>query len=219
MKDSAKKSVVLLLYTAICLLLFAAISAAVDRQTEFTIFFDGWWTLFIMVPAVGDMINRGVKTGNLVSLISGAVLFIALQDFSSPDAVWKLALPAIVLTIGIGIIHRERTLQKSGKRQDEVSVIAVFSKTEAAAEENEAVNNVFSLAIFGKSVIDLKNAQLTDKTRINLVSVFGEITVLLPEETDAEAKGLLILAGCRNKKQGEGIKIDYNSVFGEINIQ
>ena len=100
MKETVKKYLPSLLYASACLIIYAAINAAIDNQSEFTIFFDGWWTLFIAVPAVSDMISRGAKISNVVAFICGFVLFLALQDFSSQGAVWKIAFPVIVIVIG-----------------------------------------------------------------------------------------------------------------------
>ena len=36
---------------------------------NFTIFFAGWWTLFIIIPCIVSLIQRGVNGGNLIGLV------------------------------------------------------------------------------------------------------------------------------------------------------
>lgn len=216
MKERAKKYVPSLLYAAACLLIFAAINAAVDNQTAFTVFFDGWWTLFITVPAVSDMIKRGFKTDNVITFVCGAVLFLSLQDFSSQGAVWRIAFPVIVLIIGLSVAYKGYT---SRRNENGFTLTAIFSNNSGTAEENEEIEGFSCLAIFGNAVIDLSKARLTEKTKISVICVFSNVTVILPELTSVSAKGLLLFGGCRNKKEGRDIQTDYTCLFGEISIK
>lgn len=47
--------------------------------TNINIFFDGWWTLFIIIPSFIGLFNDDEKTGNLVGLLIG----VALRKFKS----------------------------------------------------------------------------------------------------------------------------------------
>ena len=44
------------------------------------LFFDGWWTLFIIVPSVIGLINDDDKTGNIIGLIIGILLLLSARD-------------------------------------------------------------------------------------------------------------------------------------------
>lgn len=70
---------------------------------NFDIFFDGWWTLFLIVPAIMSMSKQGVTTGNTVLLIIGIVLLlwergIDLQGF---------LVPAVLIVLGISLFVRK----------------------------------------------------------------------------------------------------------------
>ena len=56
------------------ILLGVAIIGNAFDAWNFTIFFDGWWTLFIIVPCVASMINNGVNSGNVIGLTIGVLL-------------------------------------------------------------------------------------------------------------------------------------------------
>jgi hypothetical protein len=67
------------------------------------IFFDGWWTLFLIVPAIMSMNKQGLTTGNTVLLIIGVVLLLSEQglDFKG------YLVPAVLIAIGVSIFIRK----------------------------------------------------------------------------------------------------------------
>ena len=48
--------------------------------TNINIFFDGWWTLFIIIPCFIGLFKDNEKTGNLIGLLIGVALLLACQD-------------------------------------------------------------------------------------------------------------------------------------------
>ncbi len=74
--------------------------------TSVNIFFDGWWTLFIIVPcAVGLFTNRD-KAGSIIGLLIGVSLLLACRDVFEFEIMRKLAVPVIVILIGVSLIFR-----------------------------------------------------------------------------------------------------------------
>ena len=43
---------------------------------NFTIFFDGWWTLLIIIPCTMGLFTESDKTGNIIGVIIGILLFL-----------------------------------------------------------------------------------------------------------------------------------------------
>ena len=72
--------------------------------TDINIFFDGWWTLFIIIPAINGFITDEEKMGSIIWLIIGIVLLLGCQNLISFDIIWKLTLPVILVFIGLSII-------------------------------------------------------------------------------------------------------------------
>ena len=72
--------------------------------TNINIFFDGWWTLFIIIPSFIGLFKDNEKTGNLIGLLIGIILLLACQDLLEFDLIWKLAFPTILVVIGLSII-------------------------------------------------------------------------------------------------------------------
>ena len=70
------------------------------------IFFEGWWTLFIIVPSVISLITEKEKLSSLAFLAIGVILLLAAQDVFSFEIAWKVILAAVFIVIGIGIIFK-----------------------------------------------------------------------------------------------------------------
>lgn len=71
----------------------------------FSIFFDGWWTLFIIVPCFVGLLNHPKeKTGYLIGLGVGTVLLLNAQDFVSWRMVGPLLLAGIFVLIGLKML-------------------------------------------------------------------------------------------------------------------
>ena len=72
--------------------------------TSIEIFFDGWWTLFIIVPSLVGLFNGHDKTANIIGLLIGTSLLLSCRNIIDFDIMWKLAVPVIIAVIGIKMI-------------------------------------------------------------------------------------------------------------------
>ena len=73
---------------------------------DIDIFFDGWWTLFIIIPCFVGLFNDKDKTGNLIGFVVGLALLLACQKIINFDLIWKLTLPIILIIIGLTFIFK-----------------------------------------------------------------------------------------------------------------
>jgi hypothetical protein len=67
------------------------------------IFFAGWWTLFLIIPALYKMSTSGVETGNLILLCVGVYFFIDAQGWSYS----YLVLPVGLVVLGLAILLKK----------------------------------------------------------------------------------------------------------------
>ena len=72
--------------------------------TDIEIFFDGWWTLFIIIPCLVGIFSEREKTGNIIGLLVGVFLLLCCQNVLGFDMLWKIAVPAIIVIIGLKLI-------------------------------------------------------------------------------------------------------------------
>lgn len=92
------------LATIVIGVLFLAAGIAVGGSMlgyfDFTISFAGWWTVFIIMPALLSMTQGGINGGNLIMLAVGVILLLDQQGVLPPNFSWKLVLPVILLVVG-----------------------------------------------------------------------------------------------------------------------
>lgn len=69
--------------------------------TNIDLFFDGWWTLFIIIPCFLGLFKDQDKTGNIIGLIVGIYLLLYCQGIISFQFAWKLVVPVIFVLIGL----------------------------------------------------------------------------------------------------------------------
>ena len=90
--------------------------------TNINIFFDGWWTLFIIVPCFIGLFKEREKTGNIIGLLIGIALLLCCQDILDFDMIWKLALPVVLIIIGISFIFKDTFNHKINEKTINLNV-------------------------------------------------------------------------------------------------
>lgn len=191
--------------------------------TNINIFFDGWWTLFIIIPAINGLVTDEEKTGSIIWLIIGITLLLGYQDLISFDILWKLTLPVILVFIGLSIMFNNNG-KKSSKNTDDNEYCACFSgqtiKFDGKDFKGAEVN-----AIFGGITIDLTNAKVKDGAVIDATAVFGGVTILIPEDLKVEIKSTSVFGGVsdktKNKEKKDKVTLHVNgcSIFGGVDIK
>lgn len=90
---------------------------------DFTIFFDGWWTLFIIIPCFCGLLGKGDgKVGYLIGIAVGLFLLLSAQDVLDGDKLWALLLAAICVLIGVNLMlpkkKKENTFHEESSQTD-----------------------------------------------------------------------------------------------------
>ena len=89
-------------------IIFIAVAIVILLNTlgviSFDVFFDGWWTLFIIVPSLAGLIENKNKGNSIWGLIIGILLLLTAQDILDFQTVWKIALPILIACAGIKMI-------------------------------------------------------------------------------------------------------------------
>ena len=81
-------------------LIFIGVVWGLNRTgvANINIFFDGWWTLFIIVPSAISLFEKGNnKVSSLICLVIGILLLLAAQELFEFELLWEILLPAIVI--------------------------------------------------------------------------------------------------------------------------
>lgn len=197
---------------------------------EFELFFDGWWTLFIIVPSLASLIENKNKTDSIISLLVGIIFLLCERGILSWDMVWKLALPVVLASIGIKFIISAFRKKKSHRIVKEIKAdgrdlqkgIAVFSGTELNFD-NVVFEGAKLVACFGGVECDLRNAIIDKDCVIHTCCVFGGIDIKVPDNVKVVNNASSIFGGIDVSKSDNSathtIYIDGICVFGGIDIQ
>ena len=188
--------------------------------TNISLFFDGWWTLFIIVPSLIDIVKEPAKTGNYIWLAVGIVLLLCAQEILSFEIVEKLLFPSILVGIGLNLLLKDRigakvkekikTLNQDGLEE----YYATFSGQEINLKGEEFKGASLN-AIFGGIDLNLEETQIQKDTLINVTSVFGGVDIIVPSNVNVKVQGTSIFGGVDNKvkKYNENIPTIYIKAF------
>lgn len=172
--------------------------------TDIDVFFDGWWTLFIIIPSLIGIIKNVKSVGCYIWLAIGIVLLLSSQGILDMSRVGKLIFPAILVAIGFSIIFKDVAAEKVSEKIKELNkdnkeeYYATFSGQKLNYVGNE-FKGVDVNAIFGGVDIDLRNAIIEQDQVINATAVFGGINILAPTNVNVQVKSNSLFGGVSNK--------------------
>lgn len=197
--------------------------------TDVKVFFDGWWTLFIIIPCFVGLFTDRNKTGNIVGLLLGVILLLCMQNVIDFDSVWKLVLPAVVVIIGLsmlfgGIGFKGRKFAPKVSSGNATSCFAAFSgknmnfdgQTFRGAEIN---------AVFGGIKCDLTNAVFEGDSVINATAIFGGIDIIVPAGVNVEVRSDCFFGGVTDKGHVNisgnpyTVYVNATGIFGGVEIK
>ena len=199
--------------------------------TNIDIFFDGWWTLIIIIPCLIGIFDSDDKTGNLIGLLIGLFLLLCCQNLFSFDLLWKLLLPIILVVVGLSIIFKNalnnkinKEINKLNKNKKDNTCYATFSGQKISLDKKEYNGSNLS-AVFGGIEYDLREAIIKDDVVINCSCVFGGIDILVPKNVKVVISSTSIFGGAENKTKNVDkekkpiIYINATCIFGGLEVK
>ena len=198
--------------------------------TNINIFFDGWWTLFIIVPSfIGLFDKNDNKTDNIIGLCIGITFLLSARDIISFELILKLVIPFVLVVLGLSCLFGDRLEKqvkdkfKGAKKNDLEWIVATFAE-QNINRDNSKFDGCNMDSIFGSIKLDLRNANIEKEAIIKASSIFGEIVLLLPDDVNVVLKSMPIFGSISNKLRNDKdskktIYIDAFSLFGGIDIK
>lgn len=172
--------------------------------TDINVFFDGWWTLFIIIPSLIGIVKERRGVGNFIWLAIGIIFLLLAQGILNIRKIGKLIFPSILVILGLGMIFKDTVGSKIKERVKELNkenkdeYYATFSgqKLNFTGDEFKGAS---TNAIFGGVDVDLRNANITQDQIINATAVFGGIDILVPNNVNVKVVSNSIFGGVDNK--------------------
>lgn len=200
--------------------------------TNINIFFDGWWTLFIIVPCFIGLFKEDEKTGNIIGLLIGILLLLCCQDILDFNMIWKLIFPAILVIIGISLLFKDtlhgkinKEIKKLNEKQKGKNEYCAIFAGQNINFDNQEFNGADLTAVFGGVKCDLNKAMIDGDKVINCSAIFGGIEIYIPTNVEVKVKSTPIFGGVSDKSSHSSkaktpiIYINSTTVFGGVNIK
>lgn len=172
----------------------------------FDIFFEGWWTLIIIIPSFISLFSQRDKTPGIVGMVAGVLLLLGSRDIIDFKMLAKLIGPILIVVVGLCLIFKD-AFNKNAKEAirriksrnfPKKKCTAIFSGRNAVIA-GEPFYGADAVAVFGGLEIDLRGAVITDDIVINVGAVFGSVDILLPGNVNAELCVTPVFGGAGNK--------------------
>ena len=190
---------------------------------KFDIFFDGWWTLFIIIPSLVSLFDSHFNEG-FIGLVIGVLLLLACQDIITFEVIWKLFVPILLIYIGLMLLFKS-SFSKRHKdfipSKDAKDYIAVFAGQKYKA--GKKLDDTNCVTVFGGIDLDLREVKIDKDIKISCVNIFGGTDLYVPNDVNIVVSSTDCFGGCQNKtKDCSGkhtIYIEAVNIFGGLDIK
>lgn len=196
------------------------------------LFFNGWWTLFIIVPSLVGFLSGKDRGSNLIGLGIGIFLLLCCRGILNFSILWKLVFPALVVLFGLKMILGNSLDRNSAEviRRIEGSGVPIRYGTAVFSGENldfsgEVFQGAELNAVFGAVECDLRNAIIDEDCVVQASSVFGGITIHVPKGINVKVTSNSIFGGVSNDTDNlrddtlPTLYIKGTCLFGGVEIQ
>lgn len=201
---------------------------------DFNIFFRGWWTLFILVPCIINLIQYGPNGGNIAGICVGVVLLLGAQGILAFSMIRKLLVPAILILIGLSILlsntkckitdqqGNQIPFEKTGTGGSDVSGVFDGRKVQY---DGQLFEGATVSAVFGGVNMDLRSAVIERDVRIDATAIFGGVEIYVPSNVVVRVMSTPVLGGVSNRALAptevpcHTLYINATCVFGGVDIK
>lgn len=195
---------------------------------SFHIFFDGFWTLFIIVPCAIGIIEKGLNTGRAIGLFIGISLLLVRQNILPAGFFGKLLVPAILVIIGCSILFKGSF---NGSKRVHLHMESGFNdyvgifNAQKVHYPVEKFNGCTANAVFGGVDIDLRDAIIDEDVVIEATAVFGGIDIYVPQHVRVKVSSVPLFGSVRNRTtepaefSAPTVFVNATSMFGGVDIK
>ncbi len=216
MRNHITRVITGLLFISVGVILFGNMT----EWWDIDLFFNGWWTLFFILPALLSMINSNINLWNSFLLLCGVMLLLNENDLLGNFSLFRLLFVFALVFIGVRIIFQRSQLPKNNTTEHSDSgngmpinqteqvhtgapmgsgkvenITAIFSGV-----DRKMPNTVFEganiTAIFGGVDLDLRDAIIDHDIHIEVTNIFGGTDLRLPSNVKCILNDTPILGGC-----------------------
>jgi len=231
MKDSAK---ILCGAALVCLGIVVILNLL--GILDFNLLFDGWWSLFIIVPSTIGLLSGHDKTGSIFGIGLGVILLLAAQSIIEWADIWKFFIALFAIVWGTAMLFGKgkywgcnkanfdelKTIDRSGRKISELNNSFGHRIVSYAGQSFEGADVKVS---FGAAEIDLRGADILDGAIVRVDCAFGGVEIRVDHNVNVKVAANTAFGGVNDERRivpAEGAKtlyIEGNCSFGGIEIK
>ena len=164
---------------------------ALELTGLISISYEGWWTIFIIIPCFAALFSSKHKSGPLTGLGIGILLLLATRGIIPWNDFWKYIICIVAVIWGFSLIftrkngcnskHTNRNtikelkqIDQDGRKIRQINVSFGKQMFEFAGQRFEGADVHTS---FGFTALDLRNADILDGSVINIECSFGGMEI------------------------------------------
>lgn len=191
------------------------------------IFFNGWWTLFIIVPALICVCINKHNLFNLVLLLAGVFIFNLYRNSWSFKIIIEILFSLVVLIVGGNLINlafgKTKNCLEEGSKYDNIVFNGFFGSFNEILNKRDLGSIKVSM-FFSKLNLDINSSSLRKDVRIKVMNIFGFIKITGADNVNVEVSGSNIGSLIKNEIKVHNSKlptvyIESVSIFGGIKVQ
>lgn len=204
---------------------------------NFTVFFDGWWTLFLIIPALYSMIKSGIKVVNTLVLVGGLYYLLLNQGIITFEITIPMLVACILILIGINLlfprkkqirfdettyVHQEYQTnheEPNSMKGLQLTIESVFSSKKCKVVEPFTTAKIE--AVFGNVEVDFSALNLSQVQSISIDTVFGQVVMIVNEDVYCQLKEDHVFGKVYynvNPNFTYKVNVKTGAVFGDIRI-
>lgn len=192
---------------------------------SFSLFFKGWWSVPIILFAIGSMIRMGISAWNFGLFIFSLWLLANQQNWIPSWLNSSYIIGAAVIGFGLLFIFNPYQKEKENVIIDDKEVKVEINPRSSSIEDentNPSYTAIFSgrqiknrsknlesltaLAFFGGIELNLRNAEIEKDIVIDLTAIFGGVEIKLPDNVNVVLKVTPLLGGVENSVVNQDIE-------------
>ncbi|MBN2846985.1 MAG: hypothetical protein JXP72_00845 [Coriobacteriia bacterium] len=195
------------------------------------VFFEGWWTLFLIVPALVSIIDQGPNVGNLILLGIGGLLLADAQRLLGDISVWSLFLPLVIVILGVTLLWKavagpRLPVDAEGRPVHPGNRLSAIFTGTTAVYAGLPFNGAVTLAMFGGVDLDLRGALITEDVLIDATTLFGGTDIIVSPGTKVMLSSTGIFGGSDSNAPaplpdtpGPVVHVRSTAVFGGLDVK
>ena len=220
-------------FSALLLLALAA-WIIVCAFMEMSVFFEGWWTLFLIIPAIYGFINDGFNLFNTILFLIGGALLVPYYVDVDLKKIFYIIFAVLLVALALRIIlkptivehkRKKATEAISGSSDSNVDYSVKFSSKNIKFDGQE-FNGAALEVNFGSITLDLSHAVVSHDVDLFVNVSFGSVEIILPDNVGVDDKVKSNFGGTDIKERAKTVDGAYPKIiisgecaFGGIEVK